>query len=74
MPRYFFNVMDGVKTQDFDGMELPDLEAARGEAQKDIDDIKHSHFNALGNDWSGWSIEVCDREGLLLLVVPFSRN
>ena len=74
MPRYFFNVMNDVKTQDFDGVELADLEAARGEAQKDIDEILESHFASIGSNWTKWSIEICDDDGALLLVVPFSRN
>ena len=74
MPRYFFNVMNDVKTQDFDGLVLADLEAAKGEAEKDIVDIKQSHFNSLSGEWSNWSIEICDHKGALLLVVPFSSN
>jgi len=74
MPRYFFNVMDGLKTQDFDGTELPDLDAATGEAQKDIDEIMESHLGSIGNDWTTWSIEICDGDGALLLVVPFKSN
>ena len=71
MPRFFFNVMNDVKTQDFEGTELFNLDAAQGEAQKDIDEIKQTHFNS---DWSKWSIEIFDPAGTLLLVVPFSRN
>ena len=74
MPRYFFHVMNDVKSPDFDGIELPDLDAARGEAQRDIDEIKESHFTSIGNDWTKWSIEVCDSDGALLLVVPFESN
>ena len=74
MPRYFFNVMNHVKTQDFDGVELQDLEAAKLEAEKDIVDIKQSQFNSLNGDWSKWSIEICGHEGAVLLVVPFSSN
>jgi len=74
MPRYFFNVMNHVKTQDFDGVELPDLDAARGEALKDIDEIKETHFESIGNDWTRWSMEICDSDGALLLVVPFTSN
>jgi hypothetical protein len=74
MPRYFFNVMNDVKTQDFDGIELADLEAARGEALKDIEEILESHFVSIGGDWTKWSIEICDIDGLLLLVVPFRSN
>lgn len=74
MPRYFFNVMNDVKTRDFEGVDLPHLEAARAEAEKDIVDILKSHFQTIGSDWSTWSIEVCDRDGALLLVVPFSKH
>ena len=74
MPRYFFNVMNGVKTQDFDGMALLNLEAARAEAKNDIADIMQSHFKTLGNNWSEWSIEICNGDGVVLLVVPFSAN
>jgi len=74
MPRYFFHVLNGVKTQDLNGTDLPNLAAARGEAQKDIEDIKLAHFSSLGRNWSGWSIEICDRDGGLLLVIPFSSN
>ena len=74
MPRYFFNVMNDVKTQDFDGIELADLDAARGEALKDIEEILESHFVSIGSDWTKWSIEICDIDGLLLLVVPFKSN
>ncbi len=74
MPRYFFHVANAVKTRDFEGMELPNLEAAKVEAQKDIDEIIQTEFNSLGHDWSAWSIEICDDVGILLLVVPFSPN
>jgi hypothetical protein len=74
MPRYFFNIMNHVKTQDFEGTELISLDAAQGEAQKDIVEIKETHFTSLGSDWSKWSIEIFDPGGTLLLVVPFSRN
>ena len=74
MPQYFFNVVNHVKTQDFDGMALPNLEAARVQAQNDIAEIMQSHFITLGNDWSKWSIEICDGGGMVLLVVPFSTS
>lgn len=74
MPRYFFNVMNDVKTRDFDGIDLPDLDAARGEAQKDIEEILDTHFESIGGDWTKWSIEICDGDGALLLVVPFKSN
>ena len=72
--RYFFNVMNDVKTTDTNGLELPNLKAAQVEARKDIADIRRSHFKMLDNNWSKWSIEICDRDGKLLLTVPFSIN
>jgi hypothetical protein len=74
MPRYFFNVMNDVRTQDFEGMELGNIEAAQSEAEKDIAEIKQAHFNSLSGDWSKWSIEICDKDRALLLVVPFIKN
>jgi hypothetical protein len=74
MPRYFFHVLNDVRTQDFEGIELPNLEAARLSAKKDIDDIVRAHFNTMSKNWSKWSIEICDHDGELLLVVPFSSN
>jgi len=74
MPRYFFNVMNDVKSMDFEGRELPDLDAARVEALKDVEDILRSHFATVGNNWTKWSIEICNRDGDVLLVVPFSKN
>lgn len=55
-------------------MALPNLEAARVQAQNDIAEIMQSHFITLGNDWSTWSIEICDGGGMVLLVVPFSTS
>ena len=74
MPRYFFHVKNHINTQDFEGVVLPSLEAAKEEAEKDIVDIKQSHFNVLSGDWVKWSIEICDHQGALLLVVPFSSS
>ena len=73
MARYYFNVLNDVRTEDALGVELPSLEAARLEARKDIKDIKGAHFDSLG-DWTKWSIEICDKNGKLLLTVPFSTN
>ena len=73
MPRYFFNVLNDIHAPDFDGVVLPSLEIAKGEAEKDIVDIKGSRFKP-GDDWSKWSIEICDQQGSVLLVVPFSPN
>jgi hypothetical protein len=72
MPRYFFTVVNGIKTQDFEGTELDNLAAAKVEAEKDIDEITES--DSLHGDRSKHCIEICDEDGALLLVVPFSNN
>ena len=74
MPRYFFNIRNGLRTQDFDGSVLPNLEAAKVEAEKDIAEIKDSRFHSLDRNWSNWSIEINEEKGGVLLVVPFLSN
>lgn len=74
MPQYFFNIRNHVNTDDYVGLNLVDLAAARVEAEKDIVDIMSSRSTALGTHWPQWSIEICNRRRKVLLVVPFSRN
>jgi hypothetical protein len=74
MPQYFFNIRNHISTDDYVGLDLVDLNAARVEAEKDIADIKVSRSSALGNRWPQWSIEICDRRRKVLMVVPFSQN
>ena len=74
MPQYFFNIRNHVNTDDYVGLDLLDLEAARVEARKDIVDIMNSRSTALGIHWPQWSIEICDRRRKVLMVVPFSNN
>ena len=52
-----------------------DIDAARREALKDVEDVKRQNFATLDNyGWAKWSIEICDAEGTVLAVVPFSEN
>lgn len=74
MPRYYFNVRNHVYTEDFDGINLADLKTAKREALKDIADILKSRADAVGHHWQNWSIEICDHDRNLVLVVPFSSN
>lgn len=74
VPRYFFHVRNHIDAEDFTGAELRDLEAARSEAQKYIADIIKSRSDAAGNNWPSWSIEICNEDQNVLLVVPLSRN
>ncbi len=75
MPRYFFNVLNDVRTNDYTGLVLDSLESARREAVKDVQDILRQHYATLDNNkWTTWSIEICDDNGNVLLVVPFVAN
>lgn len=74
MPRYFFNVRNHIYTQDLDGADLADLATAKREALKDILDILKARSNVVGVAWQSWSIEICDHDRKVLLVVPFSNN
>lgn len=75
MPHYFFNVVNSARAEDLEGSQLADLESARREAYKDVEDIKRQNFETLDtSSWANWSIEICDKQGAVLLVVPFSNN
>ena len=72
MPRYYFHVRDGDSLRkDREGVELPDVEAARARAlemacalwTKNPPDIEH-------NDQT---FEIGDEAGDTVLVVPFSE-
>ena len=70
MPRFHFNVYDGVCVLDTEGTELPDWQAARLEAIRYagallVDDAQHV---AHGQDWR---MEVTDDTGLVLFRLDF---
>lgn len=65
MPRYHFHVEDGTHLRDEDGVELPDLQAARCEAIKFAGSLicdAHDSFWALDD----WRMTVTDADGLTL--------
>lgn len=70
MPRFHFNVHDGVSSYDTEGTELPDWQTARIEAIRLAGEIlkDDAHRIALGEDWR---IEVTDPTGLLLFQMTF---
>lgn len=71
MPRFYFNVRDG---RDFDedeeGVELPDLEAARAEAFATVEELR----DELGPDAARIELEITDDTGRRVLTVPFARS
>ncbi len=70
MPRYFFNVHDGMDVEDEEGMELPDFRAARVEAVRlagRIIDHEADHVASVED----WRLEVTDQSGLILFQILF---
>jgi hypothetical protein len=63
MPRYFFNLTNGVRTVvDADGVQLQDEQAMRLEAVEMVAELrKESHLT--GADWEGWRVIVHDENG-----------
>ena len=70
MPRYFFHVYDDVIARDDEGVELPNIEAARLNAIRGARDIiagqvRHGHF--VQSHW----IDVVDENNETVLKVAF---
>lgn len=70
MPHYFFNIFDDEAALDEDGIELPDLAAARHEALEGARDLacEAIHNGHLNLDHY---IEVADESGTRLLTITF---
>lgn len=71
MPRFHFNVYDGVNEIDREGTELGDCDEARIEAMRLSGEIlkNTAHRLALGEDWR---MEVTDERGLILFRLDFT--
>lgn len=71
MPRFHFNIYDGVSETDQEGTELPDWWTARVEAIAFAGVIFKDEARrlALGEDWH---MEVTDEAGLVLFRLDFS--
>ena len=70
MPRFFFNIRDGYDVdEDEEGIELPDLEAARAEAIATVEELRDELRDA-GNI----ELEIVDETGRRLLTIPFFRG
>lgn len=70
MPRYFFHVYDDIIAQDEEGLELPDLAAARLNAligARDLITEQVRHGYIVLSHW----IDVVDEQGEKVLVVTF---
>jgi hypothetical protein len=72
MARYYLNLRNGGGyVEDPEGLELPDLAAARLHAIEGIRSVLSEEARRGEIDLRG-SIEIADRHGNILLVLPFS--
>jgi len=71
MVRYYFSITNGRSFNDTDGLELPDLEAARAEAIGFASDLMR--MEPTRQDWSSWAIEVMDETRRVVLKLAFSE-
>jgi hypothetical protein len=66
MPRYYFNIHDDAGViRDEEGMELPDLAAARTEAQEGARELLADALRAH-KDVNGKRMEITDADGTVL--------
>ncbi|GGD11032.1 DUF6894 family protein [Aureimonas glaciei] len=71
--RYFLHMRRGEELiQDPDGTELPDLDAVMAEAIQGARQILAENVMS-GSVVTGRKFEICDEQGKVLLVVPFSE-
>lgn len=70
MPRFYFNVHDGVNKLDKKGTVLPDRQAARIEAVRLAGDILKHEAHRVGL-YEDWRIEVTDQTGVILFQMTF---
>jgi hypothetical protein len=69
---FYFKLTDGSIVEDIEGLELPDLAAAREEAVGLARDLTRETFGR--RDWSNWTVIVADDSGEQVLRVPISEN
>src|SRR5918993_5278427 len=85
MPRFYFDVADGTETAiDEDGLDLPDLKAARANALAALKKIADAEFPYDGRDFQVWirdearrqvllRVHVCDLSNSILAAFRFLR-
>jgi hypothetical protein len=73
MPRFFFNVRDGVDLPDEEGMELPGPDRARSQAIVTAGEMMRDKGREL---WPGteWSMQVTDERGDTVCILKFSAR
>jgi hypothetical protein len=70
MPRYYFSIMSDRPFDDADGLDLPDLAAAREEARGFACDLMRMEPGR--RNWFSWSVRVTGEDRQHLFDLPFS--
>lgn len=74
MPRYFFNVRDGVQLPDTTGTTLPDIEAARTAAVRASGEAIRELGAKFWEFEGEWQMEVTDEDGNTVVTLRFSSQ
>ena len=72
--RLFFHLVDREEVvRDLEGIEVANLMDARTEALRAIEELRHEDEVAARN-WSGWTLNVTDAAGTLILSIDLDSN
>jgi hypothetical protein len=74
MPIYHFHVDNGEFNPDRDGIDLPDLDAARMEAVRAAGEIINESNRSFWEHMTPWMMNVTDDENRLLFTLQFSAK
>jgi hypothetical protein len=73
MPRFFFHLRSPQKNLvDCEGMMLGDVQAARSEATKAVDDFFQPVIGRVQAEWEDWRFEVSDQRGRCVFALAFA--
>ena len=68
--RCYFNLINGTdRIVDTDGIEVRDLDQARAQAMKAIQELREED-DAEPGDWLDWTLEATDSSGVVLFSIP----
>jgi hypothetical protein len=71
MPRFYFHLYNDLVAMDEEGLELPDLAAARETAKANIRDIMAELVKEDGRVTLQHRVEIADETGAIVATVPF---
>ncbi|TPI13027.1 hypothetical protein FJW06_15330 [Mesorhizobium sp. B4-1-3] len=74
MTRYFFHVDNGTFIPDEDGVDLPDLDAARMEAVRAAGEMINDAKQSFWDHMTPWIMNVTDDQDRLLFTLQFAAK